>query len=108
MRFAITRLSRIGCGMLAVALVFPHFLLAADPHTTGAARSSSPITLDGKLDEPAWREAEVFTLTQQSPRPGQPTPFKTEVRVLVSNDAIYFGFTCRDPNPNAISIHTMR
>src|SRR5438270_4014653 len=45
---------------------------------------SSSITLDGKLDEPAWASAKSFMLTQQAPQPGQPTPYKTEVRVLVS------------------------
>jgi hypothetical protein len=73
-----------------------------------ASHLPSSITLDGKLDEPAWAQAHSFTLTQQAPLPGKPTPFKTEVRVLVSKDAIYFGFTCHDPNPKAIAIHTER
>lgn len=81
---------------------------AADRPSVRAELASSSITLDGKLDEAAWKDAQVLTLTQQSPRPGQPTPYKTEVRVLVSNDAVYFGFLCHDPNPKAIAVHTMR
>ncbi len=81
---------------------------AADVPSTSAARITGSITLDGKLDEPVWREAPVITLAQQSPNPGQPQPYTTEVRVLASDEALYFGFTCHDPGPQAIAIHTMR
>jgi hypothetical protein len=71
-------------------------------------RSSAAVTLDGRLDEPAWGDAPVMRLVQQSPRPGEPTPYGTEVRVILSGDALYFGFLCRDPEPNKIAVHTMR
>jgi hypothetical protein len=45
---------------------------------------------------------------QQAPHPGQPTPFKTQVKILVSEDALYFGFICHDPSPKAIAVHTQR
>ena len=80
---------------------------AAPPPTAKAASLSSSITLDGKLDEPAWLAADSFTLTQQSPRPGRPTPYTTEVRVLASKDALFFGIRCHDPHPKAIAIHTL-
>ena len=47
-------------------------------------------------------------LIQQAPKPGQPTPYETQVQVIVTSDRIYFGFTCRDPDPRRIAIHTMR
>ena len=72
------------------------------------ARPSLSITLDGRLDELAWHEAPVLHLVQQSPKPGAPTPYDTQVRVIVANDRLYFGFTCTDPNPRRIAIHTMR
>jgi Domain of unknown function (DUF5916) len=72
-----------------------------------ARRATGPITIDGKLNEPAWQEATAVKLTQQSPRPGEPTPYETEVRVLVYHDALIFGFTCRDPKPSAIQVHTL-
>jgi uncharacterized protein DUF5916 len=92
------------------ALVFLFFVngaLASPIPSAVAAHTSTAITLDGKLDDPAWRTAQSFTLTQQAPHPGQPTPYETEVRVLVGNDAIYFGFVCHDPRPSAIAMHTM-
>jgi len=82
---------------------------AADPPTVTVQQIPSPaIRLDGQLDEPAWRQAPVLKLMQQSPKPGEPTPFDTEVRVIVAADRLYFGFTCRDPDPRRIAVHTMQ
>src|SRR3954469_3798825 len=78
------------------------------PAVKVAPTSSSSITLDGQLSEPAWRDAPVMKLTQQAPKPGQPTPYETQVQVIVTGDRIYFGFTCKDPDPRHIAIHTMR
>jgi hypothetical protein len=67
------------------------------------------IKLDGHLDEAAWEDAGIIAdLVQQSPRPGEPTAYKTEVRVLIYRDTLYFGFHCADPDPSKIATHTMR
>ncbi len=50
----------------------------------------------------------VVELVQQSPKPKAPTPFRTTVRVLLSDDSIYFGFDCADPEPAKIATHTMQ
>src|SRR5438132_6399186 len=47
-------------------------------------------------------------LVQKAPKPGQPTPYETEVQVIVTSDRIYFGSTCKDPDPRRIAIHTMQ
>jgi hypothetical protein len=74
-----------------------------------AGVATSPVSLDGALDEPAWQQAGVIgNLIQQSPRPGAPTPFATEVRVLVDGDTLYLGVTCFDPDPSKIAVHTMQ
>jgi hypothetical protein len=72
-----------------------------------ARLSTGPITIDGKLDELAWAGADVVKLTQQAPHPGRPTPYTTEVRVLIYHDALIFGFKCLDPKPPAIGVHTL-
>src|ERR1051326_7430416 len=70
---------------------------------------AAPIKLDGLLDEPAWLEATTIAeLVQQSPRPGAPTPYRTQVRVLIQDNRLYFGFECTDPEPGSIAVHTMR
>ncbi len=73
-----------------------------------ATHATGPIKLDGKLDEAAWRDAEMAVeLVQQSPKPKEDTPYKTKVRVLVTDDSLYFGFECADPDPSRIATHTM-
>jgi len=77
--------------------------------TVAAGHSEGSIQLDGRLDEPVWQQAGlVAELTQQSPRPGEPTVYKTEVRVLIIRDTLYFGVLCHDPAPDNIAIHTMQ
>lgn len=104
-RFAPAALA--GSYVVAFFFLFGPEIYAQDPSAI-AVHTSGSIRLDGKLEEPAWREAQSFKLTQQAPYPGQPTPFETEVRVLVTSDAIYFGFICHDPKPSAIAVHTMQ
>src|SRR5579871_392005 len=71
-----------------------------------AGRSPAAIVLDGNLDTDAWRAAPSIELQQQNPHPGQPTEFRTEVRVLRDDDHLYFGITCIDPDPSKIAVHT--
>ena len=71
--------------------------------------AAGAIRLDGRLDEPDWAAAGVISdLVQQSPTPGGPTPYRTEVRLLTDGGTLYIGVTCIDPDPAAIAIHTMQ
>lgn len=97
------------CSLLLAADGLPAPADAANASVSvRVARSPAPIALDGQLDEPAWRDAPLMQLIQQSPRPGEPTPYETVVRVVLAGDRIYFGFACRDPEPGKIVVHTMR
>ena len=71
-------------------------------------RAAAGISLDGRLTESVWQDAPVVRLTQQSPKPGGPSPYETEVRIVVTSDKLYFGFTCHDPQPKLIAIHSMK
>jgi hypothetical protein len=66
------------------------------------------IRLDGRLDDAAWTDATPSSLTQQSPHPGAPSPYATTLRVVADGSHLYFGFTCTDPDPRRIAIHTMQ
>jgi hypothetical protein len=78
------------------------------PSAQAVVHASASITLDGRLDESVWRDAPVLKLVQQSPKPGEPTRYETEGRIVVTKDRLYFGFTCKDPDPGRIAVHTMR
>jgi hypothetical protein len=109
MHLEATRLSRIINALVTAAALFVTIPASASPSPSIAAKHiSSSINLDGKLEEPEWQQAQSIELIQQAPNPGKPTPYRTELKVLVSADAIYFGFICHDPNPKAIAVHTQR
>ena len=53
---------------------------------------STPPTIDGRLDDPAWRGAEPLTgFVQREPREGAPVTERTEVRILSDGEALYVG-----------------
>jgi len=64
---------------------------------------SEKISIDGILDEPAWQSAETAgDFIQFQPQKGGETSFKTEVKILYSEDYIYFGIICTDKEPEKI------
>ncbi len=65
-----------------------------------AVRTAGDITLDGALDEPAWREATAATrFVQNEPREGEAATHDTEVRVVYDDEALYFGVFAKDDRP---------
>ena len=82
---------------------------AAGGREVTAVGAAGPVRVDGVLDEPVWESAGVIPeLSQQAPRPGEPTAFRTEVRFLVDQGNLYVGFTCTDPDPSRLAAHTMQ
>lgn len=69
--------------------------------------TSTEITIDGELSESSWSSAAVTALVQQSPAPGEPTPFETEIFILKDASRLYFGIVSRDPDPSDIAVHTL-
>lgn len=61
------------------------------------------IKIDGRLDDASWGNAAALTgFTQYEPVEGLPSTEDTEVRVLYSPDAIYFGIKAYDLRPDLI------
>ncbi|MEK7405596.1 MAG: carbohydrate-binding family 9-like protein [Acidobacteriota bacterium] len=63
-------------------------------------RASSPIVVDAKLDEPAWRKvppAGEFRATWWKPGPVEPTV----VRMLWDDENLYVGYYCHDRHISA-------
>src|ERR687893_2867824 len=68
-----------------------------------AARLRATIVVDGRLDEASWAIAEPATrFTQTEPAEGQPASERTEVRVLIGDDALYVGARLYDREPERI------
>jgi hypothetical protein len=85
-----------------------------DPQQTDAAvaratRADHPPKLDGSLDDPLWQTAEVIKdFRQREPNEGETATEKTEVRILYTGHAVYFGIHCYDPEPSRIVATELR
>jgi hypothetical protein len=68
-----------------------------------AARVQGNIAVDGRLDEGSWAAAGPATrFTQTDPAEGAPATERTEVRVLIGEDALYVGARLYDREPSRI------
>ena len=68
-----------------------------------ATRVDQAPTVDGDLSDRAWQASEVGTdFMQHEPLDGVPATEQTEVRVMFTDSAIYFGIAAFDANPDAI------
>ena len=65
----------------------------SDPRPVAhAAVRTTPIVIDGKLDDAAWGAATPVTdFLQQAPDEGKPATQKTEIRFLYDESALYIG-----------------
>ena len=112
--------------ILALLLAAPAFAQTADsvsvtgppPNVNGpseerpvlrAAPLVGSIRVDGRLDEPAWQAATpVDRFTQRQPDEGKPATERTEVRVLVGEDALYIGARLYDHEASKIRSRLVR
>ncbi|HEY4245111.1 MAG TPA: DUF5916 domain-containing protein [Kofleriaceae bacterium] len=68
-----------------------------------AVRRTGSITIDGKLDEPAWAAAPQHTgFSQRFPKDQAKPTYETTFAVLFDDDAVYVGVWCDDPEPARI------
>lgn len=67
-----------------------------------AAERTSPIVIDGRLDDAAWRTAAPVTdFTQTDPDEGKPASERTEVRFVFDGNALYVGAKLYDSKGRA-------
>lgn len=65
--------------------------------------ASSEITIDGRLDEPAWRDAVAIPVRHEwFPGDNTPAPVRTDVLLAYDSEKLYLAFRAFDPDPSAI------
>jgi hypothetical protein len=65
--------------------------------------------LDGTLNDPLWSNAKpISDFRQREPFEGKPPTEKTEVRILYTRHAVYFGIRCYDSQPSRIVATELR
>ena len=93
--------------LLAVLSGFVPVLLVAQtvptPPSVAIPRIEAEVTVDGRLDEPAWRQAaRLDGFRQYQPVDGRPAEDSTVVLVWYSPTAIYFGIMAYDREPGSV------
>jgi hypothetical protein len=69
-------------------------------------RISTPIKVDGVLDDPAWKEALAIDVNNEfDPRRNVPAPVTTIAYLAYDDDNLYAGFRANAPDPEAIRAH---
>jgi hypothetical protein len=74
-----------------------------------AVRVDHAPRMDGTLNDPLWQSVKPITdFRQREPHEGEPATEKTEVRILYTKHAVYFGVRCYDSEPSRIVATEMR
>jgi hypothetical protein len=79
-------------------------IAAAPSRSIRAARRTTPVVIDGRLDDAAWTIAEPSgAMVQAYPKPGETAPDQTEIRVLYDDEALYVAIRMFDAHPDSIA-----
>jgi len=74
-----------------------------------AARVEHAPRMDGTLNDPLWQTAKaIVDFRQREPHEGEAATEKTEVRILYTRHAVYFGIHCYDAEPSRIIATELR
>ncbi len=92
-------------GIALLLLAAPAFGQEKHDHprsVTAPLVAETPVA-DGALDEPLWESAAVIgDFTQTEPAQGRPATQATRVRIALTENALLFGVTLEDDEPDAI------
>lgn len=77
--------------------------LNGEKRTLQAVRTEESIRIDGILDEAVWQQADAATdFTQFQFQWKVPSAYKSEVKIVYDNNALYVGAMLYDPSPDSI------
>ena len=83
--------------------------IVSSSRTAIAAERTSPIRIDGRLDDAAWQSATpVGGFVQAEPVEGAAVDEATEVRILFDDEAVYIGARMFDASPATIARQLVR
>ena len=83
--------------------------LTALPSLAATPLGDESVTMDGRLDDPAWGRAETgWGFQQNEPSRGGSPSVPTTFKVLYDADALYFGVACWERDMRNVSSHLDR
>ena len=88
----------LNVGGQTVATAQELFPPPAEPEQWVTRTADGGIRIDGRLDEQAWKDAEsIANFIQKDPQQGEPATYRTVVRVLYDETALYVSAYCEQP-----------
>jgi hypothetical protein len=101
-------LTAVLAGRVAAAAAPP--VAPETPPLASAVRVETPPTVDGDvLGDPAWAAAPpLVDFWQTAPSEGAPASERTEVRIVYTEESLYFGVVCHDSDPAGIVVNGSR
>ena len=82
---------------------------AAGRATVRAVRLTTPLKIDGALDEPLYSTvAPISDFIQQEPHEGEPATEKTEMWLAFDDRNVYVSFRCWESEPDQVIANEMR
>jgi hypothetical protein len=97
--------------IVSAAVGSPAAALAPEsPPEARAVRAEERPLVDGDvLGDPSWAGVPALTeFWQTAPEAGAPASQPTEVRIVYTDDTLYFGVVCRDSDPDGIVVNESR
>ena len=78
-------------------------------HAIAAVRISTPVRLDGVLDDDAWQRVEpAGGFVQWEPYEGEAATERTDIRVLYDSENLYIGVQCYDSDPGGVLANSLK
>src|SRR5512137_3211290 len=71
-------------------------------------RISGPIALDGRLDDPAWKDVAPLRMVMQMPTYGEPASERSEALLAYDDDFVYVAARMYDREPDKIQAPTKK
>ena len=100
---------------LARDFSFPQIQTPVTPEVEQPTRSAKAVQvqraprMDGTLNDPIWQRADpISDFRQREPFEGQRATEGTEVSILYSREAVYFGIVCHDSTPHGVVASQLR
>ena len=102
------RINYTSLQLVFLSLLFATSGVAQEPPRIVAIRVEQGPVIDGVLDDAVWQRAEVIDdFTQVEPREGAAPTERTEIRILIDRETLYFGISCYDSEPERIVARRM-
>jgi hypothetical protein len=93
---------RPGLAALLAFALSPASATAAEPQSFEIARATSPVRIDGALDEAAWQQATAIPVDHEWFPGDGPAPVATVALVTYDEESLYVAFRAFDPEPGKI------